>query len=119
MIIIEFDWKHEAEVELEARLKEVYAGIEARGDTVIKDFSRVIHPFFTNGDEAREKKWIAWVEVYTQEMIDDLKAMKGFDPGEELEAINAIKDKISPEITKHLMHLAIQNRTHDTSIQIP
>jgi len=42
----EFDTYEEAEVELNERLQKCYADIEARGDTILGNNSRVIHPFF-------------------------------------------------------------------------
>ena len=88
-----FDTKEEADRNLAERLKIAYANIAERGDTILRDSSRVQRPWFTNGDPIKEAKWMSWVEIITQQMIDDLHALKGFDPNEELEAINAIKDK--------------------------
>ena len=93
-----FDTKEEAEIFLEQRRTESINRIKERGDTIIADKSHVYQKFIWEkyGEysmhETNIMKWFTFLEIYTQQMIDDLKAMNPLDYDAELKEIENYND---------------------------
>ena len=96
-----FNTKEKANAHLKYRRDCAYKRIKERGDYVLGDAS------FTYRDH--RKKWVAFLQIITKNMMNDLEAAKGFEPESKAlipfteQEIKEIKLRAVEELKTHYM----------------
>jgi hypothetical protein len=97
-----------AERHLEFRKRCAYKRIANRGDVVLSDDSRVIYDNGFGTRILKKDRWIVWMQITTQQMLNDIKNMKSsyeFIQECEQKLIEDLQQNISKEIQEKIKDL--------------